>query len=201
MVSRLAGPRSAPADWGVFRKPSDVASKKLSEISAAFGLRYVFRKELIIEHITTSLHGSALRALALPVSVLRQFGQFDHQITGCLWVQEHDPAITMPDHRFLLLETNALGAKLGHCRVDILDLEAEVEEPLAVLGDPPARSECQVCRTRVIRDRSRRQGTWRAAYCAAADALRIRAGCQAFSLRYLALRQCFSPQWQCARCA
>jgi hypothetical protein len=67
VVSRLAGPRPAPADWGVFRKPSDVASKKLSNISATFGLGYVFGKGLIIEHITASLLGSAWRALALPV--------------------------------------------------------------------------------------------------------------------------------------
>jgi hypothetical protein len=50
VVSRLAGPPPAPADWGVFRKPSDVASKKLSNISVAFGLRSVFGKGLIIEH-------------------------------------------------------------------------------------------------------------------------------------------------------
>src|SRR5262249_14693269 len=88
----------------------------------------------------TSLLGSVLRALVLPVPVLRQFGQFNHQVTGCFWVQKDDPAITMPDHRLLLLEADTLGAKLDHCRVDILDLKADVEEPISVLGDPPARS-------------------------------------------------------------
>jgi hypothetical protein len=50
-----------------------------------------------------------LRALALPVPVLRQFGQFDHQITGCFRIKEHDLAITVPDHRFLPLEADTLG--------------------------------------------------------------------------------------------
>jgi len=50
MVSRLAGPPPASTDCRVFRKPLTSPQKKLSNTSAAFGLRYVFGKELIIEH-------------------------------------------------------------------------------------------------------------------------------------------------------
>src|ERR1043166_33774 len=88
----------------------------------------------------TSLRGSVLRAVAVAVPVLRQLGQFDHEIAGCFWVEKYDPAIAMPDHRLLLFEADTLGAQLGHCGADILDLEADVEEPLSVLGDPPACS-------------------------------------------------------------
>jgi len=45
----LAGSQ-LPADWGCSKNPLTSRRKKRSEISAPLSLRYVFGKELIIEH-------------------------------------------------------------------------------------------------------------------------------------------------------
>src|SRR6185503_7069077 len=67
-----------------------------------------------------------------------QLGELDQDVAGGGWIEERDAAATMAGARLLVDQLDALGAQLVQRAVDVLDLEAEVEQALALLGDPLA---------------------------------------------------------------
>src|SRR5690606_33934695 len=70
---------------------------------------------------------------------LRRFGELDEEVAGRDRVDEGDAPAAMADLRLLVEELHALAAQFVQRRVDVLDLEADVEEALAALGDPFGR--------------------------------------------------------------
>src|SRR5581483_6710122 len=149
MMARIAG--SPPSRWN--RQPS---SRHMASVIA---LRRAAR--LIVTTATAALRRSTtmsvgdnwmadgmvapgmrqsrlLGGLRMAVTLLRHLGQLDHEAARRFRIEEHDATIAMADHGLLGLESHAFAPQLTHCRIDVLDLEADVEEPFAALCDPAA---------------------------------------------------------------
>jgi hypothetical protein len=66
----------------------------------------------------------------------RQFGQFDQHVAGRRRIEERDTRAAMTDPRCLVAQPNPFRLQFGERAVDVLDLEADMEQSLALLGDP-----------------------------------------------------------------
>ena len=66
----------------------------------------------------------------------RHLDQFDQDAGRARRVQESDAMATMAGARRLVAQLHALGAQFGQRRVDVLDLEADMEQALATITDP-----------------------------------------------------------------
>src|SRR5262245_48833010 len=66
----------------------------------------------------------------------RQLGQLDQHIARGGRIDEGDARAAMADARRLVAELDALPPELGEGAVDVLDLEAYVEQPRAPLANP-----------------------------------------------------------------
>src|SRR6185437_7348027 len=65
----------------------------------------------------------------------RKFRQLDQQVAGGARVDEGDPAAAMPGARRLVDQLDPLLAQFGERAVDVLHLEADMEQALAPLGN------------------------------------------------------------------
>src|SRR5262249_53587184 len=73
-------------------------------------------------------------------ATLGQLRQLDEEVAGRLGVEEYDPAVAVTDHRLLRLKVDAPATQFRHRRVDVLHLQADVEQALAALLYPFARA-------------------------------------------------------------
>src|SRR5262249_23457269 len=63
-------------------------------------------------------------------------GELDQDVAGRGRVEERDARAAMADPRRLVAQLHTLLPKLGESAIDVLDLEADVEEAGALLVDP-----------------------------------------------------------------
>ena len=108
----------------------------------------------------------------------RQFRQFDQHIAGGRRIEERDARAAMADARRLVAQLYALRLQFGERAVDVLDLEADVEQALALFGDPLVDAGSGACFP-AARYRSRRPAAWRGG--SRRSAPRIPAGCRTCS--------------------
>ena len=70
----------------------------------------------------------------------RDLSKLNQDIAGRFRIEEGDAGAAMADTRFLVEQLHALLAQLVERAVDILDLEAKMEQALAFLLDPFRRA-------------------------------------------------------------